>query len=569
MKYYLNEKSSNNYMTDNLLRDILKTRGISDINEYCYPKGKYEEDYNNLAYIKEAVKCLLKHIENNNRILVGVDPDVDGYTAAASLINYLKKNFKGINLIYKLHTGKQHGLTDDIMPIEDDVKLVIMPDASSNDYIKHKELKDKGIDIIVLDHHEAEKVSENAIVVNNQLCNYKNKHLSGVGIVYKFLQAIDEEFWRNDAENYIDLVALGLIGDSMEVTSLETRYYIYKGLNNIKNKQLKALLSKQEYSIKGKINMTNIAFYIVPLINAMIRVGKQEEKELLFKGFVEEYQEFDYKPRGATESTKEDIYTRAARLCANTKSRQDKLRNKAFDEVDNIIKLRNKINDKILIVNCTNLVDSGLVGVVAIKIADKYNRPCVLLKKSDSDTFGGSGRNTDFNEVKDLKSILNKSEMFELAEGHPQAFGVKIKRDNIERFIKYANEELNNIEFDGNTYCVDCIIPFEYLEDDFIAQSEALLDYWGKGVSELKVAITDIDLKSSEIKLLGKTKNTVKFNIDGIDFIKFQALNDELSVLAESSSEKDIKLDVVGRLSTNEWNGKKTLQIMVDDYNIL
>lgn len=185
-------------MTDNLLRDILKTRGISDINEYCYPKGKYEEDYNNLAYIKEAVKCLLKHIENNNRILVGVDPDVDGYTAAASLINYLKKNFKGINLIYKLHTGKQHGLTDDIMPIEDDVKLVIMPDASSNDYIKHKELKDKGIDIIVLDHHEAEKVSENAIVVNNQLCNYKNKHLSGVGIVYKFLQAIDEEFWRNE-----------------------------------------------------------------------------------------------------------------------------------------------------------------------------------------------------------------------------------------------------------------------------------------------------------------------------------------------------------------------------------
>lgn len=568
LKYYLNERSNNNYLTDNLLRDILKVRGIKDISEYCNPKGKYEIDYNKLMNIKEAVECLLKHIKNNSNILVVVDSDCDGISSSAVLINYLRKNFKGINLTYKLHTGKQHGLSDDIMPISDNISLVILPDASSNDYDKHRELKDRGIDIIVLDHHEAERISEDAIVVNNQLCDYENKYLSGVGIVYKFLQAIDEELWRNDADNYLDLVALGLIGDSMEVASLETRYYIHKGLNNIKNKQLKALLNKQEYSIKGKINMNNIAFYIVPLINAMIRVGKQEEKELLFRGFVEEYEEFDYKPRGSEEFKKEDIYARVARLCSNTKSRQDKLRNKAFDEVDNIIKLRNKINDKILVVNCTNLVDSGLVGVVAIKIADKYNRPCILLKKAEKDLFGGSGRNTDFNEIKDLKEILNESNMFNLAEGHPQAFGVKIKRDNIENFINYANKKLKDITFDGSTYCVDYIIPFEELTDDFIAQSDVLSDYWGKGVNELKVAITDLDINTSEIQIMGKARNTIKFNIDSIDFIKFQAKNDKLLHLSEGES-KNIKIDVVGRLSTNEWNGKKTLQIMVDDYNIL
>ena len=87
----------------------------------------------------------------------------------------------------------------------------------SNDYEKHKELKEKGIDIIVLDHHEAPKISEDAIIVNNQLCEYPNKSLCGVGIVYKFLQALDEELWQSKADNYLDLVAIGEIGDSMDI----------------------------------------------------------------------------------------------------------------------------------------------------------------------------------------------------------------------------------------------------------------------------------------------------------------------------------------------------------------
>ena len=112
-----------------------------------------------------------------------------------------------------MHEGKQHGLNDCLDYINShDFKLVIVPDAGSNDYEAHSALKEKGIKTIILDHHLADKVSEDAIVINNQLCDYPNKELSGVGVVYQFCRYIDETVNSSSkyAQNYLDLVALGL-----------------------------------------------------------------------------------------------------------------------------------------------------------------------------------------------------------------------------------------------------------------------------------------------------------------------------------------------------------------------
>ena len=235
-----------------------------------------------------------------------------------------------------LHEKKKHGLSNDIT-IPEGTTLLIIPDAGSNDYKELKKLKDRGIDVIILDHHEAEYVSEDAIVVNNQLCDYPNKNLCGAGIVYKFLQALDDYYFEMSADDYLDLVALANIADVMDITELETKRLIDKGLENVKNPMFKAIIDKRAYDIKGQVTINNVAFYIVPVINAIIRVGSLGGKDLLFQGFLEKYQTFKYKKRGEDELVDEIIYNKVAREGTNLKAKQTREMDKYLKDVFKLI----------------------------------------------------------------------------------------------------------------------------------------------------------------------------------------------------------------------------------------
>ena len=161
--------------------------------------------------VSDGARMLVKHISQNDKILIQIDSDCDGYTSAAALINYLNCLFPGFvqnNIYYRIHTGKQHGIILDTIP--DDVKLVICPDSSSNDYDEHKTLAGRGVDVLVIDHHEADAISENACIINNQLCDYPTKSLSGVGVVYKFCSHLDDLLNVDYANQFLDLVALGI-----------------------------------------------------------------------------------------------------------------------------------------------------------------------------------------------------------------------------------------------------------------------------------------------------------------------------------------------------------------------
>lgn len=195
---------------------ILVNRGISLEEVYHYMNTTDKDISHPLELgkepLKRAVEILVEAILNETRTLVVVDADCDGYTSSAVLINYLYDAFPSFvnnNLEWYLHSGKQHGLSDCIDYAEQ-FGLVILPDASSNDYNYHKRLKDKNINIIVLDHHEAERISEDAIIINNQMSDYPNKDLSGVGITWQFCRYIDSLTEKNFANQYLDLVALGL-----------------------------------------------------------------------------------------------------------------------------------------------------------------------------------------------------------------------------------------------------------------------------------------------------------------------------------------------------------------------
>ena len=215
------------------IEQVLYNRGIplKDIPHYL---NTTDEDILNpllLDNIENAAKMLVRHISAGSKVLVQVDSDVDGLTSSAVLINYLNELFPSFvqnNISYRLHDGKQHGIILD--SIDSETKLVIAPDASSNDYEIHEELSKRGIDVLVLDHHEADKVSEYACVVNNQLCDYPTKSLSGVGIVYKFCSYLDLLLGNNKARRFEDLVALGLIADMVSLKDFENRHLITIGL---------------------------------------------------------------------------------------------------------------------------------------------------------------------------------------------------------------------------------------------------------------------------------------------------------------------------------------------------
>ena len=189
------------------------------------------------------------------------------------------------NILYRIHTGKEHGILLNTIPT--DVKLVIAPDSSSNDYEVHKELAERGVDVLVIDHHETDKESEYACIINNQMCDYPTKSLSGVGMVYKFCSYIDTLLDVDYADQYLDLVALGMVADMMDLRDYETKHLINKGLKSIRNPYFRGMVERQEYQLKNGITPFGIAFYIAPYVNATIRMGTQEEKVMLFESMLD------------------------------------------------------------------------------------------------------------------------------------------------------------------------------------------------------------------------------------------------------------------------------------------
>ena len=210
MKYKLINPINKSYTA---VEQVLSNRGIavSEVTKYLKTTDECLHSPRLLDNIREGAKLYVQHLSKGSKIFIQVDSDVDGYTSASALYNYtfMVAPAAARKIVFRIHNGKEHGVIVDTVP--DDVSLVVIPDAGSNQYEEHKALKERGIDVLILDHHECEEESKDAIVVNNQLShNYPNKALSGVGVVYKFCKFIDEIMQQDIADNYLDLVALGM-----------------------------------------------------------------------------------------------------------------------------------------------------------------------------------------------------------------------------------------------------------------------------------------------------------------------------------------------------------------------
>ena len=532
-----------------------------------------------LDNIKDGAKMLIHHIFLNDEAMIIVDSDCDGYCSSAILLNYLNRHFPAWvqnKVRYFMHEGKQHGLSDINISelIEKKIHFVICPDSSSNDYEIHEELSKYGIEVLILDHHEAEKVSQYACVINNQLCDYPTKSLCGGAVVYKFCCYIDSLMGTNYAIDYADLTALSLIGDMMDMRDFETHYLTKDGLQRIHNPFFQEMVKRQHYKLDNNLTPFGIAFYVVPYINAMTRSGTIEEKYLTFEAMLEwRSDEMIPSTKRGFKGTYETRVEQAGRTCFNVKSRQKKNQDASLLNIEDIIAELDLLKNKILVVPTEQEeVDKNLAGLIANQLASKYQRPTLVLRhiyqEDGSETYEGSGRNYGKSRLENLRQFCNDTGLVMYAEGHASAFGIGIQKENLQKFVDYTNELLK--DFDTTPcYFVDLEVSADQLTDNEVFAIGSNADIWGQGLDEPLIAITDIRLTADDIHYLGEKQNTLKLTFPGrrTSMLKFNVKDEEREML--DPKDGAITITAIGKCALNHYMGNVSPQVMLEDFEIV
>ena len=553
------------------IEQILMNRGIPLIDVYRYLHTSPVDIIppTEIANIKEGASLLVKHISQNSKVMLQIDSDCDGFTSFAVFMNYLNNLFPAFvqnNIVYKTHKGKSHGI--DIDEIPKDTKLVIALDASSNEYEIHQKLREAGIDVLIIDHHEATEVSPDACVINNQLCDYPNKSLSGVGMVYKFCCYLDQLLDVDHADKYLDLVALGMIADMMDLRYFETKHLIQLGCENIRSPFIKMMMARNEYSIKGQLTPFTVGFYIAPYINAVARVGTQEETLLLAESMLEyrAYEQIPSTKRGCSGQTESRV-EQACRTANNVRNRQNKARDVSTEFVDKLIETNNLLDNKILVVQApkANGLDTNITGLIGNQTSAKYQHPVLILNERNHDGeiwWEGSARGLSDSELTNFKEFLINTGLVEYAEGHPNAFGVGIKDYNIQKFIEFTNEKLKDIDF-RPIYWVDFIYKSDTLNPNTILTIGQYNYLWGQSLDKPKIAIEDINITPNNVQVMKGP--SLKFTINGIEYIKFKAAEEEIKLFQDNAI---VNITIVGECDINTWGGVERPQIIIVDYEV-
>ena len=569
-------KLVNENFTSNYLDNLLVARGLNVENlDYFYnvPDDSALESPKLLNNIGAGAAEVQLAITNHYKIGIVVDSDVDGFTSAAIIYQYLKHIEPELHIDYFLHSGKGHGLSDtinDILNSDTHYDLIILPDSSTNDKEYHDKLKEYGAVCLILDHHlsESDDYSDNAIIINNQMSEeYANKNLSGAGVAWQFCRELDEHFFGGEkfANKLIDLAALGIVSDMMSVLDLENRYIIHTGFHNINNYFFKCLCDKQAYSMGNKVTPMTVAFYITPLINAMIRVGTMEEKERLFLAFIDGHAMVPCNKRGA-KGTMEEVAIESARECTNARAKQNRTLDKAIDELEIKIHKYDLLENKILFVKLDEEnFPPELNGLIAMKLAAKYQKPAIVARLNDEGEVKGSLRGLNESELTSFKNFLEESNYFEFTAGHDNAAGCGIMERNIDPFLNYANKELADIDFGENFYEIN----FERMASssdikELIFQLMTNEDIYGQHNNEPIIHITNLNIVPAEVKIMGKNQDTIKIEKNGISYMFFRCKDrmDDFKKYGEMT------IDLVGKPNINNWMGNITPQIFVTDFEI-
>ena len=549
----INELYGNEPIT---IKSYLEKCGVKDTEEYLDPTGKYIDSWKEYKGLESVCQELEYWSKTEETIFIIQDGDVDGICSTSILYQYLIKFSDTWDIKILIHSGKQRGLDDeDIMNRihKDCPVLVIIPDAGSNNYVQAEELCKMGVGLIVLDHHDIDTPIKSGTLISNQRkdCNV-SRNGSGTLVTHKLLQAMDELYNHNWSGDYIDLVALSLLSDSMDMTEMENREYYYFGLEDIscvKNLFLKAVIDK--FVNQDTYTQRDISFKVIPKFNAVTRQEDIEKKQDLMMAFC------------YGENIEETL------------NMVEQAHQNQIQIVDNII--QNNM-DTILSCGQNNLVvfvsddvPRSYSGLLAGKIKTLCdNKPTIVGSVKDGYMIGS------LRSPIPLKEELNNNELIEFCSGHDDAAGIGLYDKNIQTLVNYYN----TLELSYTPH-IDVLKSYSIksIPTRLFGLFESYSALWNNsGLPKPKFHIKNIAFMPSDWSIIGKNKRTLKLHKDGIDVMIFNCLkkdkedlqlgyyNNETFVCEPSNNK--LQMNCIGELSINEWNGQKKLQIVIDKFDI-
>ncbi|MGL5713494.1 MAG: DHH family phosphoesterase [Paraclostridium sp.] len=498
---------------ENIIDCVLENRELTrdEVNNILEPNI---EEYDGMLFrnMQRGIDVLYRAINSNFTIGIVVDPDCDGDCSTGMIQEFINKdlNYSNTKLFFHEERVKSHGIDEDIYNqiTNSGATLIIIPDAGSTlqDYEYMQELNEEyGVEFLVLDHHNVEYQDhlDDLVLINynHPECNYPNPYLSGAGVTYKYIQAYAKQHDVDTQGKYIDLAALSLVSDMMNLRdSLENRVILNNGSlkSNIISPLLKQFIDSKK--LKGdKISIEDYAFSIASLINATIREGSQEDKEMLLKsfygvGFVQSNKRGNY---GALEDIQQEIMRRMG----NNKAKQDKPVKIATEKILQYIEDNNMLNDKVIMLDVTKLLDDSVTGLVGNKLISALKRPIMLYRDRGEELVGGSCRGL---KVDSFKDICLQSNLFTFCSGHNNSFGHSIPRENLPKLKEYFNTTLKDLEIE-DIITVDAAyqsdVPLEDIKDICL-----IWDLWCNNIKEPQFLIKDILLDPSKIMKIGNAE---------------------------------------------------------------
>lgn len=528
---------------------LMNIRGLDDaahLREFL-GEGEPLSDPFLLKDMDKAAARITRAVDNMEKIAVYGDYDADGVTSTAMLYSYLET--RGADVIFYIPQREGEGYGMNIGAVEylkeQGVSLIVTVDNGISSVQEVARANELGIDVVVTDHHRPQEILPDAVAVVDAYRpddTSPYKHFSGVGIAFKLLMALEDG--AGDVEDlleaYSDLAAIGTIGDIVPLTG-ENRTLIRAGLERLSQSDrpgVQALL--ENAGIAGKaLTSTNVAFTLVPRINATGRMGAPERAvRLLISGYEEE-----------AEVLSEEI-------CADNEERrrvEAEIAEAAFADIE----AKGYMKDRVVVVDGENW-HHGVIGIVASRVTERCGKPCMIISRGETEAKG-SGRSIEGFSL--FEAICACGDLLIKFGGHPMAAGITLKPENIEAFRKrinrYAAEHFPQMP--TQTVTLDCKLNPAALSAS-MAQSLTQLEPFGNGNPQPVFGLFNMELSNvTPVGGGGHLRLTLEKNGAVITAMRFNTKPEELPYHIGD------KIDLAVQLEAREFRGQPSLTVIVRD----
>ena len=541
------EELQKKYNINKLLATIIANRGITgeQINKFLNPKRSDFYNPYGMPDMEIAVERIEKAIKNQEKTIIYGDYDVDGITSVTVLKSFLEERGLQVGVYIPNRLEEGYGLNKEAVEkiSKQGYTLMITVDCGISAVEEVKYANELGIETIITDHHEpGNEIPEAMAIVDAKRKDntYPCRNLAGVGVVFKLIQAISIKMGLEEKEylKYLDIVCIGTISDIVPLTD-ENRVIVKLGLKLVeqtRNLGLRAILQETGYN---KIDSITISFGIAPRINACGRMGYQEEALKLFLS-----------------KDINEVNMLTQKLNEYNKIRQEIEKNIFSDAIVQIEE--KKLENKNTIVLMGKNWHHGVIGIVASKITEMYFKPSILLCEED-DYGKGSGRSIPGFDL--YETLTECKESIDRFGGHSMAVGITVKKEKFNEFKEKLEQiaKEKNIEEIVPILKIDAQINLDEISRDMVESLKELEPFGEENKTPLFLFR---NLKIDSIRALTEGKHlklTLKDNKNIVNAIGFN--------LGEYSNEYKIgdRIDVVGNLEINSFNGVENIQINIKD----